>query len=142
MKRSLTVIFLVFASLFLFSSTAQAAPVKGSNTKLEADKLPRGIWKLKLCTRISVNREQKVTMRTLSKQGNQVLRMLKYMGSKKDISKVFWPNKSMRCYRYVIYTKSLSKQKATLVRKFFQLTNKPKVLVSIGYSAGTVTLNV
>ncbi len=146
MRKSLTVLAIVLSSLAALSlaqsSTADAAKVKGANTKLEGDRAEKGVWWLFVCTRLSVGQEQYVALDTGTKRGNAVLKTLNYSGSKVYKSKGWWPGKKMRCYSYYVDTTTLSKVKARWVRAFFKKSGKLPIGVQIGTATGKVRLNV
>ena len=144
MNRHLKYLALVLAGCFLlvgFTSTAQAATVKGANTRLEADKGSRGVWYLWLCTRLEVNEPQAVSLRSRSKVGMKVISLLKYEVTEKTSRTPFWPGKPARCYAYTLDTKPLSRVQARQIRAFFTSTKKPVIGVTIGRHSGEVRLN-
>jgi hypothetical protein len=149
MKTSLKLISLIIASLFLFnlSSTAHANALRGSNTKIEADKVGK-TWKISVCTIYSTKNHGRPMIKALGnkkmkKIGNKVIKMFNYRGSKLIIPKKdYWGKKIMRCYLFTLDPRPLTGVKATWVRQFLKPGSKPPVLIVIGRATGVVTLNV
>jgi hypothetical protein len=143
MKNILKVLVLISIILFVFTSTSQAATLRGANTKLEADKVG-SVWRVGVCTLYAVKTDYgRPGLRASTALGNKVIKMFDYLGSDTYKSKKdYWPGKKMRCYDFKLDVGRLSKVKASWVRKFFQKGDKSPVKVSIGPARGVVTLNV